>query len=344
MRSLLKSVVVAAICFVLIGAPIMSIYLGVQSSLVNHWSADQVPLPMTIVFSVLGTIYYGMFIVPFFGVPMGVAALAFVACMPATMSGKYPVGIGAITGATVGLLTAMVWRAAELQVTPDAWLWGPAIACVIGAGAAGMATAWFSRRGLAVHAVDAACETDKATAARRTRSVPARLVIVALAATAAYAVLWRSVATVDDLRFRRDAESAALAMRASPMEVQSARIGDLLDAAPKLASISERGASTPIAQRAIRNRPHLAAELAVLKARGGAIVKTRYNDFAATSTSANDLSRGLQMVFNDTHLAGTSTETLGYEWRNGQPVLTMYNYVYQGPRDDPVYEAMLITR
>lgn len=239
----------------------------------------------------------------------------------------------------------MAWRMGELLVTPQAWLLGRASACVIAGSAGGVATAWISSRGTAAHATETPGEPGVSGAAWRPLSMPARLVAVALAATAAAWVLAHSTPTVDDFRFRRDAELAAHAMRASSLQVQSASIGDLLDAAPKEASIVEHAAGTEvIVKRAIRDREQLAAELAALKARGGAIVHTRYKDFAI----AGDLTQGLHMVFEDALAAGAATETFGYEWRHGKLVLTMYNYGFSGPRDNqrdsPAWQALLISR
>lgn len=103
MKSLLKTYALAGLCFVLLGTPIMSIYLAIQSSLVeDHWRAVVVPLWMTIVFSILATLTHGIFMVPRFGVPMGVAALVFVACMRVRPSTTRGIGAGAITGAVAG--------------------------------------------------------------------------------------------------------------------------------------------------------------------------------------------------------------------------------------------------
>jgi len=52
----------------------------------------------------------------------------------------------------------------------------------------------------------------------------------------------------------------------------------------------------------------------------------------------------LSMVFADERASGTATETLDYESRHGKPVLTLYRYVFEGPRNTPAYAALVVAR
>ena len=341
MRALIRAYLITGLCFTLAGIPIMSVYLAVANALLNHWSTDHVPLPMTFLFAILGTIQYGMFLPVAFGVPIVVTTLAFVACMNWGAPTRYMAWTGAIAGAVAGLLGAVVWRLSELVVTPQTWLIGSASACVLACAVAGATTAWLYPRSALV---GRSAPREQDGAVLHTPPMLARLAAGALAAAVAAWLLPRSTPTIEEAQFFRDAEMDALAMRASPLEVQSARIGALFDSAPTIASISERKAGSPIVQRAIRDRRQLAAEISSLKRRGGAVVQTRYKDFA-TSMNVHDLSRGLNMTFQDARASGAATETFGYDRREGKLVLTMYNYIFSGPRSDPEeYQALLIQR
>lgn len=343
MRSLVRAYVLTGLCFTLAGMPIMSVSLAVASAFVDHWSADQVPLPATVLFGILGTLQYGVFLPVAFGVPIVVATLAFVACMNWGASTRYRAAAGAIAGAVSGSLGAVVWRSSELVVTPQTWLTGSAAACVVACAAAGAITAWLYPRSAFIGRSAPPARTQ-AVEATHTPAMPARLAAGVIAAAVAAWLLPRSTPTVDDARFLRDAKADAVAMRAAPVDEQSARIGALLDHAPTIASISERKAGSPLLQRAIRDRGQLASELASLKRRGGPVVQTRHKDFAA-SLNAHDLSRGLNMTFEDSRASGAATETFGYDRRDGKLVLRMYNYIFSGPRGDPeAYQALLIQR